>query len=202
MLWKLQCEQYKYRLYADSLFDNSRIAQGQIPYVPFSDIPRAFSPQPASLALSVSHTTPSSTFNRSLHTKHLPSSLNHLLAHSSCPKCPQTGSKTPISPSRNWARQIGHFVTLTPNNESLSLTFPSFVVRRDSTVIGAGRRVDRASEGAAGDFAGPKNWAMWLNPYMSVPIRGWDGINSLHTPYLNLLAWIQKRPGRYTPQPF
>jgi hypothetical protein len=63
---------------------------------------------------------------------------------------------------------MGHFVTRTPNNESLSLTFPSFVVRLDSTVIGAGRRVERASEGAAGDLAGPRNWAMWLNPYMSV----------------------------------
>ena len=124
------------------------------------------SPQPAG-----SHTTPSSTFNRSLQTKHLPSSLNHLLAQSSCPKCPQTGNNTPISPSLNCARQMGHFVTRTPSKESLSLTFPSFVVRLDSTVIGAGRRVCNASEGAAGDLAGPRNWAMWLNPYLLVILR-------------------------------
>jgi len=46
MLWKLQCEHYKYRLYADSLIDNSRVGPGQIPFLPFPDIPLAFSPQP------------------------------------------------------------------------------------------------------------------------------------------------------------
>ena len=63
--------------------------------------------------------------------------------------------------------QIGHFVTLTPSRLSLSLTFPSFVVRFDSIVIGPGSRVDIASDDAAGDFAGPRNWAMWVNPCAS-----------------------------------
>jgi hypothetical protein len=158
--------------YTNSLYDNSSpltffVRSSRLSAL-IKDLIGRLLPQPASLVPSGSHTTPSSTFNRSLQTKHLPSSLNHLLAHSSCPKCPHTGNNTPISPSLNWAKQMGHFVTRTPNNESLSLTFPSFVVRLDSTVIGAGRRVERASEGAAGDLAGPRNWAMWLNPYMSV----------------------------------
>lgn len=98
---------------------------------------------------------------------------------------------------------MGHFVTLTPKSDNLSLTFPSFVVRLDSTVIGAGRRVERASEGAAGDFAGPRNWAMWLNPYMSVVlllgrVKGRGIMDSLHTPSLILLAWIRKRLNPYT----
>jgi hypothetical protein len=32
--------------------------------------------------------------------------------------------------------------------------------------IGAGRRVESASEGAAGDFAGPRNSAICENPYL------------------------------------
>ena len=64
------------------------------------------------------------------------------------------------------------------------MTFPSFVVRLDSTVMGAGRRVESASEGAAGDFAGPRNWAMWLNPCLSVLMRslGRDQLTSYSLP--------------------
>lgn len=46
-------------------------------------------------------TTPSPAFSLTLHTKHLSSSLNHLLAHASCPRCPQIGNRTPISSSLN-----------------------------------------------------------------------------------------------------
>lgn len=56
---------------------------------------------------------------------------------------------------------MGHLVTLTPKSESLSFVFPSLVRRRDSTITGPGRREDRADWEAAGDLAGPRNWAMW-----------------------------------------
>jgi hypothetical protein len=59
---------------------------------------------------------------------------------------------------------MGHLVTRTPSSESFNFTFPSFVVRFDSMVMGPGRRVEIAWVDAAGDFAGPRNWAMCEKP--------------------------------------
>ena len=102
-------------------------------------------------------TPPSSSPSGSLQTKHLPFSLNHLLAHTSCATCVQFGRTTPKSLSLNCDRQIGHFVTRTPSNESLSFVLPAAFCLRESTCTNPGRRVAIAAGEAAGFLAGPRN---------------------------------------------
>ena len=111
------------------------------------------------------HTTPSPSLNATLHTKHLPFSRNHRFAQFSCATCPHSGNMTARSLSLNCDRQIGHFVTRTPSNDNLSLTFPCEVVRRESTMMSAGSSVDNAADVAAGSFPGPRNDAIWAKPY-------------------------------------
>lgn len=98
----------------------------------------------------------SSRSNGTRQTKHLKSSLNHRVAHSSCDTCPHSGNNTPCSSFLNCPKQMGHLVTLTPNKDSLSLTLPAPVTRRESTEMMPGRRVARASGVAARDLPGPR----------------------------------------------